>query len=176
MDGGILGEATLAHHELEGLLEGGRRERRLLVSSGEQPGRGLAATNGSRLTLSGARVSLQGPFVNDAAHGFRPEIHPLDSIAYALAADGTPIAVSADDSRWPESRLTWRVAVFTNSTFHRIHIADYLEQDRTITWLLELPSKPRFLLRAIPQFASARESSGFACSVSFGCATGPPWV
>jgi hypothetical protein len=111
--------------------------------AGNNQGDDLRLTNGSRLTQSGARVSLQGPFVNDAAHGFRPEIHPLDSIAYALTADGAPIAVSADDPRWPESRLTWRVAVFTNSTFHRIHNADYLEQDRTITWLLELPSADR---------------------------------
>jgi hypothetical protein len=42
-DGGILGHATLAYHELEGLLKGGRRERRLLVPGGEQPGAGPLA-------------------------------------------------------------------------------------------------------------------------------------
>jgi hypothetical protein len=35
---GVFGEATLAYHERKGLLEGGRRERRLLVPSGAQPG------------------------------------------------------------------------------------------------------------------------------------------
>ena len=41
VDGGIFcGEATLAHHEREGLLKGGRWERHPLVSSGEQPGSG----------------------------------------------------------------------------------------------------------------------------------------
>jgi hypothetical protein len=37
---GVVGEATLAHHARTGLLEGGRRERRLLVSRGEPPGPG----------------------------------------------------------------------------------------------------------------------------------------
>ena len=52
---GVFGEATRAHHELEGLLEGGRRERRLLVSSGEQPGPGARA-------LPVDPSQLQGPF------------------------------------------------------------------------------------------------------------------
>src|ERR671922_2967957 len=43
MDGGILGNATLAYYQLEGLLKGGRRERRLLVPGGEQPGAGPRA-------------------------------------------------------------------------------------------------------------------------------------
>jgi hypothetical protein len=37
---GVFGEATLTHHALKGLLQGSRRERRLLVPSGEQPGPG----------------------------------------------------------------------------------------------------------------------------------------
>jgi hypothetical protein len=40
VDGGIFGEATLAHHALEGLLEGGRREGRLLGSGGWDGGFG----------------------------------------------------------------------------------------------------------------------------------------
>ena len=38
MNRGVFGEATLAYHERKGLLEGGRRERRLLEPSGAQPG------------------------------------------------------------------------------------------------------------------------------------------
>jgi hypothetical protein len=50
----IFGEATLAHHALESLLEGGRRERHPLVSSGEQPGAGA-------LALPVDPQQLQGP-------------------------------------------------------------------------------------------------------------------
>ena len=42
-------------------------------------------------------------------------------------------------SAWPESDLTWRVAVFTNSQTHRINGADYVKQDRVTTWHLPLP-------------------------------------
>jgi hypothetical protein len=52
---GIFGEATLAYHELNGLLEDGRRERRLLVPSGAQPGPRARA-------LPVYRQQLQGPF------------------------------------------------------------------------------------------------------------------
>jgi hypothetical protein len=52
---GVCGEATLAHHELESLLESGRRERRLLVSRGEQPGPGARP-------LPVPPSQLQGPF------------------------------------------------------------------------------------------------------------------
>ena len=63
---GVFGEATLAHHELQGLLEGGRRERRLLVSSGEQPGPGAR-------TLPVDPSQLQGPF----GHGHQAVFAPL---------------------------------------------------------------------------------------------------
>jgi hypothetical protein len=52
---GVFGEATLAHDKLQGLLEGGRRERRLLVPRREQPGPGAR-------TLPGDPSPLQGPF------------------------------------------------------------------------------------------------------------------
>ncbi len=52
---GVFGEAALAHHELKGLLQGGRRERRLPVPSGEQPGSGVCP-------LPGHPSQLQGPF------------------------------------------------------------------------------------------------------------------
>jgi hypothetical protein len=37
---GVFGKAALTHHARQGLLQGGRRERRLPVPSGEQPGSG----------------------------------------------------------------------------------------------------------------------------------------
>jgi hypothetical protein len=43
LDGGILGNATPAYHPLEGLLEGSRRERRLLGPGEEPPGVGPLA-------------------------------------------------------------------------------------------------------------------------------------
>ena len=36
--------------------------------------------------------------------------------------------------------VIWRVAAFTNSTFHRIDDAGYLSKDRTTTWYLPLPA------------------------------------
>jgi hypothetical protein len=63
---GVFGEATLAHHELQGLLEGGRRERRLLVSSGEPPGPGAR-------TRPVDPSQLQGPF----GHGHQAVFAPL---------------------------------------------------------------------------------------------------
>ena len=63
--GGVGGEATLAHHERNGLLEGGRRERRLLVSRGEHPGPGAR-------TLPVDPSPLQGPF----GHGHQAVFAP----------------------------------------------------------------------------------------------------
>jgi hypothetical protein len=96
-------------------------------------------TGESRLCRRAARVSLQGAFVNDRKHGFRAEIHPLDSLAYAIDAQASPLSVGPDDPGWPATVLTWRVAAFTNSTFHRINGADYLKKERTTTWYLPLP-------------------------------------
>ncbi len=110
------------------------------VEAGENQGSpSLDVTDESRLSTSGARVRLQGAFVNDAAHGFQPEIHPLDSIAVARGPDGAHLTIGEGDSSWPESDLTWRVAVFTNSQTHRINGADYVKQDRVTTWNLPLP-------------------------------------
>ncbi len=95
--------------------------------------------NDSRLVSEGALVFLQGQFVNDKAHGFLVEIHPLDSFAYALNACGTPIGVRASDAEWPADTVTWRVAVFTNSNFHRINRSGYVNKQRTTTWYLPLP-------------------------------------
>lgn len=107
--------------------------------AGDNQGDNIDLTSDSRLGQSRARISMQGAFVNDAEYGFKTELHPLDSIAYALSADGVPLTVAPDHADWPETELTWRVAVFTNSTFHRIDNADYLEQERETLWLLPLP-------------------------------------
>jgi hypothetical protein len=53
--GGVLSEAALAPHARAGLLEGGGRERRLLVSSGAHPGPGAR-------DLPIGSPPLQGPF------------------------------------------------------------------------------------------------------------------
>jgi hypothetical protein len=54
MTRGVFGAATLAGHALRGRLEGSRRERRLLVPSGEHPGPGAR-------TLPASPPQLQGP-------------------------------------------------------------------------------------------------------------------
>jgi hypothetical protein len=101
----------------------------------------VSATRDSLLCASNAYVQLQGAFVNDRDHRFRVEIHPLDSLAYALDAQGGPVSATPDDpTEWPTNVLTWRVAAFTNSSFHRINGADYIKKERTSTWYLPLPS------------------------------------
>jgi hypothetical protein len=55
VDRGVFGEAALAHHELKGLLEGSRRQGRLLMPSWEQPWPGAGA-------LPVRSQPLQGPF------------------------------------------------------------------------------------------------------------------
>lgn len=88
----------------------------------------------------GAYVRLQGAFVNDRAHGFRVEIHPLDSLAYAIGTNGEPLSATPNNpTGWPDTVVTWRVAAFTNSSFHRINGADYVKKERTSTWYLPLP-------------------------------------
>jgi hypothetical protein len=99
------------------------------------------ATDESQLCRRNARVSLQGAFVNDRKHGFTVEIHPLDSLAYALDARGIPLSIGPEDREWPTRMITWRVAAFTNSTFHYIRQADYLKKERATTWYLPLPSE-----------------------------------
>ena len=107
--------------------------------AGEDQSEALDVTSDSALTTRAALVRLQGCFVNDAAHGFLPEIHPLDSIAFALDGRGRPLTVGADARDWPATLVTWRIGVFTNSTVHRINSADYVEHDRETTWFLDLP-------------------------------------
>ena len=90
--------------------------------------------------LVGARLHVQGAFVNDAAHEFKPELHPIDSIAYAVGADGRVLSVGPDSAAWPTSEVVWRVGAFTNSSFHRINAASYVQRNRSTVWFLPLPS------------------------------------
>jgi hypothetical protein len=90
--------------------------------------------------LVGARLHVQGAFVNDAEHGFKPELHPIDSIAYAVGADGRVLSVGLDSAAWPTSEVVWRVGAFTNSSFHRINAASYVQRNRSTVWFLPLPS------------------------------------
>jgi hypothetical protein len=99
-------------------------------------------TENSHLAVNHARVYMQGAFVNDADHGFRIEIHPLDSLAVAMKDTAWSSVVSAKfgENDWPKSKMRWRIAWFTNSSLHRINGHDYLQKDRTTTWFLDLPS------------------------------------
>jgi len=85
-------------------------------------------------------VRVQGPLVNDADHRFKVEVHPLDSIAYAVDRNGAHIDAAPGSDHWPTTQVTWRVAAFTNSSFHRINEAEYLKRNRHTRWFLELPS------------------------------------
>ncbi len=92
--------------------------------------------------LHGKRVFVQGPFVNDADHRFKVEVHPLDSIAYPVDAAGNHIDARPGSSAWPAAKVVWRVAAFTNSSFHRINGAAYVQRDRRTRWYLPLPTRP----------------------------------
>lgn len=91
-------------------------------------------------TLIGGMVWMQGPFVRDTGHSdFRPEIHPLDSIAFAMDSTGKTVSALPGEAGWPKGSITWRVAWFANSRIHRINNEAYLRKPRTTTWLLPPP-------------------------------------
>jgi hypothetical protein len=105
--------------------------------------------------LDGGRALLQGAFVEDGAHRvcIPPllscdkahaktmvlEIHPLDSIAFAMNEAGGTIPAKRGQPGWPTRYVKWRVAFFTNSKYHRIDGESYLKKERTTTWYLDLP-------------------------------------
>lgn len=93
----------------------------------------------SRLVTHQGRAYLQGAYVNDEAHGTQVEIHPLDSIAFAIDDSDNTIAVKRGQPGWPETSIRWRVAYFANSSLHRINSEKYVQRERTTTWLLDLP-------------------------------------
>jgi hypothetical protein len=105
--------------------------------------------------LIGTHAYLQGAFVEDAEHRICPsgnnncplskavktriEIHPLDSITFAMKEGDTVISSKRGHGDWPDSYVKWRVAFFANSKFHRINSESYLKKERTTTWYLDLP-------------------------------------
>ena len=90
--------------------------------------------------LVGGRAYLQGAFVNDSVHGLQVELHPADSIAFAMNQTGGTLDAAPASQNWPASFVRWRVAFFTNSSLHRVNKESYLKKERTTTWYLELPS------------------------------------
>jgi hypothetical protein len=92
----------------------------------------------SRVVAHQGRAYLQGPYVNDEAHGTRVEIHPLDSIAFAIDDSDQTIAAKWGQPAWPETSVRWRVAYFANSSHHRINGEKYVKKERTTTWFLDL--------------------------------------
>lgn len=95
----------------------------------------------SDLVTKNAWVYLQGAFVNDSAHGVKPEIHPLDAMAFAIDENGNPVSGTIETKeKWPVNKITWRVCFFSNSKYHRINDEPYLKKERTTTWYLDLPS------------------------------------
>lgn len=102
--------------------------------------RGQDFSKYSRLVQDGGCSYLQGAFVNDAFHNIQIEIHPLDSIAFAMDKNGKTIPVRANATGWPTNHVRWRVAFFSNSTLHRVNKCSYLQKERTTTWFLDLPS------------------------------------
>jgi hypothetical protein len=105
--------------------------------------KGHDVSDSSRLVRDGGRVYLQGAFVNDADHEtdshVQVEIHPLDSIAFAMTESGTTISARWGQSDWPSRFVRWRVAVVANSDLHRINRLDYMKRDRATTWWLDFP-------------------------------------
>ena len=94
---GVFGEATLAHHELQGLLEGGRRERRLLVSSGEHTRAGgahAASTTRHRSRVrsaTGTKRSLPPCALSDTdQHALRINVRDLSAASLPVGAAHTP--------------------------------------------------------------------------------------
>lgn len=111
----------------------------LSLIAGDNQGESQDFSCNSKLFRDGGRVYLQGPFVNDEAHGTLIEIHPLDSIAFAMDTTGKTVAVKKGSTGWPKRKVTWRVAWFGNSSFHRINGESYMKQPRKTTWFLDLP-------------------------------------
>jgi hypothetical protein len=70
-----------------------------------------------------------------------PEIHPLDSIAFAMDSDRKTVSAAPGQTGWPRRSVIWRVAFFTNSDQHRINGESYLKKERTTTWSLAFPGE-----------------------------------
>ena len=91
MDGGIVGEPTLAHHRLERLWEGGGRQGRRAVPGGEHPGAGPLALPGLPQSLQHPRgqrhEAVFAPFalVHPHEHPLRIDVGDLQRCAFGQA-------------------------------------------------------------------------------------------
>jgi len=110
------------------------------ILAARQPHKGIDFSKYSQLVADRACTYLQGAFVNDAFHKVQLEIHPLDSIAFAIDRQGKTVPVRFGAKGWPTNHVRWRVAFFTNSTLHRVNKCSYLQKERTTTWFLGLPT------------------------------------
>jgi hypothetical protein len=99
--------------------------------------RGNARIVGGRVYLQGAFVMDEPTDTDDHAH---LEIHPLDSVAYAMEPTGAVLAIRGSDTDWPTRQVTWRVGVASNAGFHRINGCGFVRQERTTVWYLDLPT------------------------------------
>ena len=107
-----------------------------------EPGKNVTISDNSLLFQHRGRVYMQGLFVRDVGHSpGNLEIHPPDSIAYAIDEDGRTLSATNRDDGWPARTVRWRVAWFANSAHHRVSGETPLKQERTTTWFLPLPGR-----------------------------------
>jgi hypothetical protein len=123
----------------------------------DEPGTNKDVSRQSRLIADGGRVYLQGLLVLDLGHTpARLEIHPLDSIAFAMSQDGRTLGVGPEDASWPSDVIRWRVAWFTNSRHHRVNREWRLRRERTTTWYLPIPGRQQNEIDFPPSVSLAR--------------------
>ncbi len=109
------------------------------------PARRPTSSAFSLLVGHGGRVYMQGVPVIDPAHDSAPdklEIHPPDSIAFAVDDTGRTLAARPGEPGWPSRHVRWRVAWFANSAHHRVNDLSTVAQPRTTTWYLPPPGPP----------------------------------
>jgi hypothetical protein len=114
----------------------------LAENAADEPGDTKDLSGSSLLVSQRGRVYMQGLLVLDVGHDDPSvEIHPPDSIAFALDDSGRVLTVPEGQAGWPTRGIRWRVAWFGNSTHHRVNDESPLQQQRTTTWYLPLPGE-----------------------------------
>jgi hypothetical protein len=115
----------------------------------DEPGENKDLSASSRLCRDRGRVYMQGLLVLDVAHSPATlEVHPPDSIAFAIGDTDRTVSAVPGEEGWPDRTIRWRVAWFANSNYHRICDEEPLKQRRTTTWYLPLPGPPAIV--AVP--------------------------
>lgn len=108
----------------------------------DEPGENKDLSESSRLYLHRGRIYIQGLLVADVGHSpHKLEIHPPDSIAFAIGDESRTLNETEFDATWPAKTIRWRVAWFGNSAHHRVNNELPLKQRRTTTWYLPLPGR-----------------------------------